>query len=594
METKLKKYFWTAYLIIAVAFGALVFNVVAYPPVPKSAASGNIAGATLDLTEAAGDHSAAPTVGFGDGDSGFYESADDILNISLAETQRLFFSIAQIKEPLIGGSSWQFELATATNPIFIPGNGDTDTGLGAAAADQLSLIAGGVEGIRITEAGDAVTIAIAGDTAVTGKLSATTYGSAGTVTDAEFLQLATIGANTISADQWAGLGGATAAGMALWDDAAAVNQRTTLGLIIGTDVLAPDGSGASLTGIPLDSDFGSNGLMQRTGAGTYDIATADTDYQTPIVWGLGLAYSAPDATFAPTELDDVTWGASGGGSQTWTFDTGAGTDPTMTVDDSSFTFNKEIIATSFNTGGSATPGLIMRDTDAAGAADADEYTFTLESGLSTTTEDGEISDFALTAWGAGTAGTQYTHLFWDGSDSHLYMGVLADYTAANPSVAPLDVATYESLVWDFDYGTDMVGVSSPVSGTTAINFTTLNLLTTGTIQGAVTINSDANGMTQGEMTAVGMYGSAFFATGAGTWDLPAAAAGMSFVLYSTGANAIIINPDDGDTITYAGVKDTAGHQIASPSGAGDFIAMIALDATDWIVFGHSGTWVPGA
>ncbi|MCK5018173.1 MAG: hypothetical protein KAS32_14045, partial [Candidatus Peribacteraceae bacterium] len=132
------------------------------------------------------------------------------------------------------------------------------------------------------------------------------------------------------------------------------------------------------------------------------------------------------------------------------------------------------------------------------------------------------------------------------------------------------------------------------TGVTRLNFSALNLATTGTIQGAINISSDADGMTQGEITTAGIYGTAFFATGAGTWDLPAAAAGMSFVLYSTTAAAIIINPDDADTITYGGTKDTAGHQIASPSAAGDYICMIALDGTDWYVFGHSGTWVPGS
>lgn len=108
------------------------------------------------------------------------------------------------------------------------------------------------------------------------------------------------------------------------------------------------------------------------------------------------------------------------------------------------------------------------------------------------------------------------------------------------------------------------------------------------------LNSDANGMSQAEMTSAGMYGTLFLATGAGTWNLPGAAAGMNFCLYSTGANAIIINPDDADTITYDGTKDTAGHQIASPEAAGDYICMIAYDATDWYVLGHSGTWVPGS
>ena len=40
---------------------------------------------------------------------------------------------------------------TATNPVFQPAATDSDTGIGWAAADQLSLIAGGVEGIRITK-----------------------------------------------------------------------------------------------------------------------------------------------------------------------------------------------------------------------------------------------------------------------------------------------------------------------------------------------------------------------------------------------------------------------------------------------------------
>jgi hypothetical protein len=47
--------------------------------------------------------------------------------------------------------------ASATEPVFIPSKNDPDTGIGRAAADQLSLIAGGQEGIRVTESGDAIT-----------------------------------------------------------------------------------------------------------------------------------------------------------------------------------------------------------------------------------------------------------------------------------------------------------------------------------------------------------------------------------------------------------------------------------------------------
>lgn len=43
------------------------------------------------------------------------------------------------------------EVSSATNPTICPANTDSDTGIGSAAVDQLSLIAGGVEGIRIVE-----------------------------------------------------------------------------------------------------------------------------------------------------------------------------------------------------------------------------------------------------------------------------------------------------------------------------------------------------------------------------------------------------------------------------------------------------------
>ena len=52
-----------------------------------------------------------------------------------------------------------------------------------------------------------------------------------------------------------------------------------------------------------------------------------------------------------TAYDDVTWGAAVGGSQIHTYDTGAGTDPAFTVSDTTFTFNKGLVALSFTTSG---------------------------------------------------------------------------------------------------------------------------------------------------------------------------------------------------------------------------------------------------
>jgi hypothetical protein len=97
------------------------------------------------------DLAATPTLAFGDGNTGFYEPADNQIGISLSGTKYWDITSTQIG----GGNNFarltRIE-ATATVPsIYVRGN-DADTGLGRAGVDQLSLIAGGVEGLRITEA----------------------------------------------------------------------------------------------------------------------------------------------------------------------------------------------------------------------------------------------------------------------------------------------------------------------------------------------------------------------------------------------------------------------------------------------------------
>jgi len=109
-------------------------------------------------------------------------------------------------------------------------------------------------------------------------------------------------------------------------------------------------------------------------------------------------------------------------------------------------------------------------------------------------------------------------------------------------------------------------------------------------QGGYKINSDTNGMSQAEMAAVGMYGSIFFATGAGTWLIPDALEGMSFCVYSTTAAAVILNPDDSDDITLDGTLMANGDALTSESGAGDFICLVSQSDTHWFTFGRSGVW----
>jgi hypothetical protein len=67
------------------------------------------------------------------------------------------------------------------------------------------------------------------------------------VTQTELEELETIGATTISEAQWTGLGGASAAGIALWDDADNVAQLVTLGVTATASEINTPLDGASVT-----------------------------------------------------------------------------------------------------------------------------------------------------------------------------------------------------------------------------------------------------------------------------------------------------------------------------------------------------------
>lgn len=95
-----------------------------------------------------------PTLAFGDGDTGFYESADDVIRVAIAGSARFEFQSTGGRLQFGGIAVDSFALvaraATSTQSNIHPQKDDIDTGLGWAGEDQLSLIAGGVEGIRIT------------------------------------------------------------------------------------------------------------------------------------------------------------------------------------------------------------------------------------------------------------------------------------------------------------------------------------------------------------------------------------------------------------------------------------------------------------
>jgi len=175
-----------------------------------------------------------------------------------------------------------------------------------------------------------------------------------------------------------------------------------------------------------------------------------------------------------------------------------------------------------------------------------------------------------------------------------------DESAADPNDADIQVsatdgvlkfaaangANNETLTINLD-STANTAVVGTDSGVTAIDLGSINMVSTGTISGATPSTADADGDT---LTAAEQYGYMHWATGAGTWNLAGAAAGMSVCVYSTTAAAVVINPDDGDTIVLNGTAFSAGDSITSASGAGDFVCLVARDANTWHTLGRSGAW----
>jgi len=123
-----------------------------------------ISGTTSQLILPLSDDASTPTLAFGDGNTGFYESADNTLRLSMATTAKWQWQGNEFQGTASAAPRLFNTTSTATVPNICPKNNDANTGIGSLDQDILSLIAGGVEGIRITEA-TTIDISVAGDVA---------------------------------------------------------------------------------------------------------------------------------------------------------------------------------------------------------------------------------------------------------------------------------------------------------------------------------------------------------------------------------------------------------------------------------------------
>ncbi|PIZ98811.1 MAG: hypothetical protein COX77_03365, partial [Candidatus Komeilibacteria bacterium CG_4_10_14_0_2_um_filter_37_10] len=92
----------------------------------------------------------AKGISLGNGDSGWYESADNVIRMSLGGTQRWTFSGDSLSGSYgVGTANMLNVLASATVPVFTY-SGDTNTGIGSAGSDIVSVIAGGNNVLNVT------------------------------------------------------------------------------------------------------------------------------------------------------------------------------------------------------------------------------------------------------------------------------------------------------------------------------------------------------------------------------------------------------------------------------------------------------------
>jgi hypothetical protein len=81
------------------------------------------------------------------------------------------------------------------------------------------------------------------------------------------------------------------------------------------------------------------------------------------------------------------------------------------------------------------------------------------------------------------------------------------------------------------------------------------------------------------------------ASGAGSFDLPAATVGLYYSFYVVAAQELRINPNGSETIGLpsSGVQQAAGKYITADA-AGEYVDIVCITAGKWETLNYRGTW----
>ncbi len=94
----------------------------------------------------------------GDNDTGFYRSAGNRVAVSVGGVGHWEYNGLSYEGMAAGAPSLIDADSTGVIPNVLPNRSDANTGIGSSGLDELSLIAGGVEGIRIDEQAGTITV----------------------------------------------------------------------------------------------------------------------------------------------------------------------------------------------------------------------------------------------------------------------------------------------------------------------------------------------------------------------------------------------------------------------------------------------------
>ena len=384
---------------------------------------------------------------------------------------------------------------------------------------------------------------------IAGQVEAATYGSDGTVSDAELLYI-----NSLSSNAQTQI--TTNAALVDTDDEIIAIINASPGTYID---IAAGGTGVGTLAL--------NGVLYGNGT---------TDIQATAIGADGEILVAGADPFVPV----------------WASGTGTG----IPVRQGTPTLTTPVI-------GAATGSSLDVSGDVAGA------TVTIDNGGTITFTDGASDTIAHTndtgiamVSGSGTV-TIESVVFTAGAMTAVdSIGISGAITGGNGDIITnatvddeweLTTDDKEGIIFDLDTGTanEVAILSGTGKGVTEIN-TTLQFVTTGDIMGGINVSKKAGAYTIGTDDAHENFGTLWVNTNVADLTLPATVIGASGCLVQEEAVTGImqLEPATSSFLIYEGVEMSDGAPLASAGAATDKICWVATDATHYTITAATGTW----